>query len=74
MTPLQLALKVRDNFSAKLLITGGSQAYFPEVDRAHQSPIFYLIKTQNVVILEALNNKDAELLHRVRTPENCTLI
>jgi len=35
MTPLQLAIKMKDNVSARLLIQGGAQAYFNEIERAH---------------------------------------
>jgi hypothetical protein len=74
MTPMQLALKMRDNFAAKLLIKGGAQCYFPEVERAHHSPIFYILKTQNVVMMEEINNREAEFLHRIRTSDGMTLI
>jgi ankyrin repeat protein len=73
MTPLQLALKTRDNFAAKLLIKGGARAYYSEIERQHQSPIFYILKTQNVVMLEELNNKDADFLHTVRTSDGSSL-
>jgi len=74
MTPLQLCLKLRDNFSAKFLIRGGALAYFPEIERQHQSPIFYLVKTQNVVMLEELNNKSPGILRDVRTSDGSSLI
>ena len=45
MTPLQLALKVRDNIATKLLIAGGAKAFFPKFERSHQSPIFYIART-----------------------------
>jgi hypothetical protein len=65
---------MNDNTSAKLLIQGGASAYFSEIERAHQSPIFYIMKQQNIVLMEAINSRDADFLHRVRNSDDASLI
>jgi hypothetical protein len=65
---------MKDNISAKLLIQGGAHAYFNEIERSHQSPIFYIMKSQNIVILEAINSRDPDCIHRVKNSDDASLI
>lgn len=75
MTPLQLALRLKDTFSAKMLIKAGAQVLYTQKDRIIVSPLFYMVKVQNVTALEAVLNKYPDLIQSTRWPlENLTFI